>query len=208
MNTMLKKLLRQEREKIIASQPDGLPGALVYLLLFFRLFRLGSNYLLSRFRLRKANKLRGLVFTKGKPEIVNNGYLEAGKLLRVWSNVFRTRIAVGPGASLIIGNNCRLNGTTIASSKAIRIGDNCRLAPFSHLMDSDYHDITDRSKVGQQAPVILEDDVWIGTRSIVLRGVTIHQGAVVASGAVVTRDVPAYTVVGGVPAKVIGKVDR
>ena len=51
--------------------------------------------------------------------------------------------------------------------------------------------------------IIIDDDVWIGYRSIILSGVHIGQGAVIAAGAVVTKDVPPYTIVGGVPAKVI-----
>lgn len=52
-------------------------------------------------------------------------------------------------------------------------------------------------------PVTIEDDVWIGARSILLKGVTVGRGAIVAAGSVVTRDVPPYSVVGGVPAKVL-----
>jgi len=52
-------------------------------------------------------------------------------------------------------------------------------------------------------PVVIEDDVWIAARSIILPGVTIGKGAVIAAGAVVTKDVPPYTVVGGVPARKI-----
>ena len=52
-------------------------------------------------------------------------------------------------------------------------------------------------------PVIIGDDVWIGGRVIILPGVTIGNGAIVGAGAVVTRDVPEYAIVGGVPAKVI-----
>ncbi len=51
--------------------------------------------------------------------------------------------------------------------------------------------------------VVLEDDVWIGARAVVLRGVTIGRGSIVAAGSIVTKDVPSYSVVGGIPAKVI-----
>lgn len=202
----IRHLIKGETAKITAAQASELPQWKLYFLLFKRLLTHGFNFLWSRFRLRKVSKIKGLVFTKGQPEIVNQGYLELGYLVRVWSTVFRTRLAVGPKARLVIGDNCRLNGTTVAATLEVKIGNNCRLAPFSHIMDSDYHDLNNRSEAGQCAPVIIEDDVWVGTRSIVLRGVTIHQGAVVASGAVVTKDVPAYTVVGGVPAKVIKRL--
>lgn len=51
--------------------------------------------------------------------------------------------------------------------------------------------------------VIIEDDVWVGTRAIILKGVTVGKGAIIAAGSVVTKDVPSYSVVGGVPAKII-----
>lgn len=203
----IRNLIKGESAKIAAERATTLPPWKLNLLVIRRLFTHGFNYLWSRVRLRKVSKIKGLVFTKGRPEIINQGYLELGYLVRIWSTVFRTRLAVGPKARLVIGNNCRLNGTTVAATLRVTIGNNCRLAPFSHIMDSDYHGLNNRSEAGQCAPVVIEDDVWIGTRSIVLRGVTIHQGAVVASGAVVTKDVPAYTVVGGVPAKVIKQLE-
>jgi acetyltransferase-like isoleucine patch superfamily enzyme len=55
--------------------------------------------------------------------------------------------------------------------------------------------------------VVIGDRVWLGTRAVVLKGVTIGDGAVVAAGAVVTRDVPAGAVVAGVPARVVGRAD-
>ena len=54
-----------------------------------------------------------------------------------------------------------------------------------------------------KGPVTIEDDVWIGMKSMIMSGVTVHQGAVIMAGSVVTHDVPAYAVVGGVPAKVV-----
>lgn len=51
--------------------------------------------------------------------------------------------------------------------------------------------------------IIVEDDVWIGSHAIILKGVTIHKGAVIAAGAIVTKDVPPYAIVGGIPAKII-----
>ena len=56
--------------------------------------------------------------------------------------------------------------------------------------------------------VTIEDDVWIGTGAVILPGVTLHRGAVIGAGAVVTKDVDAYTVVGGVPAKFIKDIKK
>ena len=64
--------------------------------------------------------------------------------------------------------------------------------------------VTDREKRPEDdLGVVIEDDVWVGTRAIILHGVTIGRGAVVAAGAVVAKNVPPYSIVGGVPAKVI-----
>ncbi|MFC5535793.1 acyltransferase [Rhodocytophaga aerolata] len=70
-------------------------------------------------------------------------------------------------------------------------------------MDNDFHGVENRATPEKPAPVIIEDNVWLATRCTILKGVTIGKGAVVAAGAVVTKDVPPYTLVGGVPAKVI-----
>ena len=67
------------------------------------------------------------------------------------------------------------------------------------------HDYNDISFCGKGAPVTIGKYAWVCSNSIILPGITIGEGAVVASGAVVTRDVPPYIVVGGIPARVIGK---
>ena len=65
-------------------------------------------------------------------------------------------------------------------------------------------DVTDAEKLPENdVGVVIEDDVWIGTRAIILHGVTIGRGAIVGAGAVVTKSVPPYAIVGGVPARVI-----
>jgi len=70
-------------------------------------------------------------------------------------------------------------------------------------MDSDFHDTNDLNNEGMSAPIIIGNNVWIATRAMILKGVTIGDGAVVAAGAVVTKDVKPFTVVAGVPAKLI-----
>ena len=75
-------------------------------------------------------------------------------------------------------------------------------------MDSDFHGVADRDDGGKAAPITIEDDAWLATRAVVLKGVTVGRGAVVAAGAVVTKDVPPYTVAAGVPARVIRHIER
>jgi len=70
-------------------------------------------------------------------------------------------------------------------------------------MDCDFHGVDNRTETAPAAPIIVEDDVWLATRVTILKGVRIGRGSVVAAGAVVTKDVAPYTLVGGVPARLI-----
>lgn len=67
------------------------------------------------------------------------------------------------------------------------------------------HDYNDENFCGKGAPTEIGEYAWICSRSIILPGVKIGKGAIVASGAIVTKDVPPFTIVGGVPAQIIGK---
>jgi len=112
-------------------------------------------------------------------------------------------------AEVSIGHRTTIGYQTyIFASKKITIGNDCLIAPFVYLVDSD-HGIERSKPINQQAnliaPIVIEDDVWIATGAKILKGVTIHQGAVVAAGAIVKEDVPSYAIVGGMPAKIIGE---
>lgn len=98
-----------------------------------------------------------------------------------------------------------INGATIDCSNSIEIGEYCAIAQGAIIKDSDEHAIVDElgNKNEYTQPIIIGNKVWIGTNAIILKGVTIGDGAIVAAGAVVTKDVPAHALVAGVPAKVI-----
>ncbi len=96
------------------------------------------------------------------------------------------------------------------STGRITFGEKCLLAPHVTITASNYG--TEPGRFIMDQPKIEEDitigrDVWLGANTVVLAGVTIGDGAIIAAGAVVTRDVPAGAIVGGVPAKVIGTRD-
>lgn len=99
-------------------------------------------------------------------------------------------------------------GVRIDSGEHIRIGSNCMFAAGAYITDADWHGLYDRTEViGKSASVELADNVWIGDGATVCKGVRIGENSIVGAGAVVTKDVPANTVVAGNPATVVKALD-
>lgn len=113
------------------------------------------------------------------------------------------------GLNTTFGENVFVNqGCTFMDKGGIRIGDGVMVAPKVSLITGGHPlPLAERREHLSFAPIVIEDDVWIGAAAVVTQGVTIGAGAVVAAGAVVTRDVPARTLVAGVPARVVKTVD-
>ncbi|WP_147818772.1 acyltransferase [Salidesulfovibrio onnuriiensis] len=157
-------------------------------------------------------------------------FMADGRMFEIESGVFIDRLSnLSLGNGVVIESNCSL----YCCNSAMSIGSNCYLnknvrlgscgdAPLTLgnevmvgpnvVMDTSNHVFarTDRSIKSQGlvfAPIVVEDDVWIGANVVVTSGATIGRGSVVAAGAVVTRDVEPYSVVGGVPARLIRKRD-
>lgn len=99
-------------------------------------------------------------------------------------------------------------GVRIDSGCEVSIADNCMLAAGVYITDADWHGLYDRTQViGASGAVCLDDNVWVGDGATICKGVRIGRNAVVGAGAVVTRDVPANTVVAGNPATEVKKLD-
>ena len=109
-------------------------------------------------------------------------------------------IRIGTGSS--IGHNAILDGRG-----GLTIGNNVNLSTGVWIWTAN-HDVNSSTFSGISEPVVIEDYVWLSCRTTILQGVKIGKGAVVAAGAVVTKDVEPYTIVGGVPAKKIGERNR
>jgi len=127
------------------------------------------------------------------------------------------------GGSIVIGDECYIGDSTrIWASSSIQIGSRVLISHQVNIFDNQTHPLPASKRndhfrtifstghpenidLGEQ-PVVIEDDVWIGCASIILRGVHLGRGVVVAAGSVVTKDVPAWSIVAGNPAKVIREI--
>ena len=118
--------------------------------------------------------------------------------------------AWGENALVVLGEDVGVSGSSITAEQHIEIGDRVMIGAGSLILDSDAHPLDPVSRRkharAKTAPIIIGDDVFIGARAIILKGVKIGRGAVVAAGSVVTKDVAAGLIVGGNPARQIGTV--
>jgi acetyltransferase-like isoleucine patch superfamily enzyme len=113
-----------------------------------------------------------------------------------------TKVLVGPGARVTIGDDSHFDGDTqVIAAVGVSVGSGCAIAWEVLIMDTDFHRIDGRPS--GDAAVSIGDRVWIGAGAKILKGVTVGDGAVIAAGAIVTRDVPAEALVAGNPARVI-----
>ena len=123
------------------------------------------------------------------------------------------------GYNISVGENFYMNYDCLLLDIApITIGDNCMIAPGVHIYSAThpipYKERNEQMIAGKSIclefgkPVTIGHNVWIGGRSVILPGVTIGDGAIIAAGSVVTKDVPANTIYGGNPAKLIRTIDQ
>jgi acetyltransferase-like isoleucine patch superfamily enzyme len=191
----------------------GLRGIFYRLILNMK----GSAAIENRVRLRFANNIH----------LGNAVYLDQNTYLHACQNgIFlgdRTIIMHGailhvynfrdlPNARITIGEDCLVGEYSIIRGQGgVTIGDRVYTSPFTQIVAVNHVFENPKQPFIEQGitadGITIEDDVWLGAGSIITDGVHIGKGAVVAAGAVVTKDVPAHSVVGGIPAKIIKEVD-
>lgn len=133
-----------------------------------------------------------------------------------------------PNGRIKIGDQSFIGGSSLICSEEIEIGNNVMFSWGCTVIDTNAHSLLSHERVNdnilwkkgvdegaigkykdwskvKSAKITVKDKAWIGFNSIILKGVTIGEGAIVAAGSVVTKDVPAYTIVAGNPAVIIGK---
>lgn len=169
-----------------------------------KLIGYGRGTLLS-LKFEKASKIcvRGhIIVTKRHGSITVNDYTTFWPRVKL-SCVGRSKSDL---AEIQIGTGCSIGDRTqIHCGRNISIGNGVIIAWDCVIMDRDYHS----TSAGMETirPVIVQDNVWIGCRSILLKGITVGEDAVIAAGSVVTKDVQPYTLVAGNPAKEIKSVE-
>ncbi|MFH2035008.1 MAG: acyltransferase [Candidatus Zixiibacteriota bacterium] len=137
----------------------------------------------------------------------HNGRIIIGGYCTIWPGVKLVAESSNPDkpALLKIGEYSSIGDRTqIHCGQKIEIGSNVLISWDVNILEYDYH--APGGGDPECKPIIIENEVWIGARSIIVKGVTIGRGAIVAAGAVVTKNVPPFTLVGGNPAREIKKV--
>jgi acetyltransferase-like isoleucine patch superfamily enzyme len=163
----------------------------------------------SRWQLRSAQQLgpRGRVW--GRLHIQNFGNMTIGSHVRLRSRIVPIDILTGQDGLLKIGDDVFINfGCSITALQHVQIGSSCSLGPYVLIMDNNFHHMEPelRNVMPDSSPVILEENVWLGARVIVLPGVTIGRDSVIGAGSVVTKNIPARSVAVGVPARIIKSI--
>lgn len=123
-------------------------------------------------------------------------------------NFFENNVYIGKATHVSIGSHCHINEN--AFIQGAKIGNKVMIAPNVTILNTTHNHedyrvpIIEQGILEEQNPVI-GDDVWIGRNAVIMPGVNIGQGSIVGAGAIVTKNVEPFTIVGGVPAKVIKK---
>lgn len=148
------------------------------------------------------------------------GFLTIGKNFTCLNSVDSNSIAlIQPcffnysmeNAKLTIGNNVGISGSTLNCTTSIIIGNNTNIGSGCIISDTDSHPIhwltrRNNSEPAPKAPIVIGNDVFIGARCIILKGVTIGDGAVIGAGSVVAKDIPPRVIACGNPVRVIKEI--
>ena len=167
-----------------------------------------SELVSARVHLHGVDRVGSGVRTLGRPRIENRGRMTIGASTVLRSVTVPVELVSGAHGELCIGQRNIINvGASLAAEGLIRTGNRVLIGPYVMINDTSYHDLHERHVQPSAQPVEIEDDVWLGAKSTVLPGVRIGRGAVVAAHALVNRDVEPFTVVSGVPAVVVARLN-
>jgi acetyltransferase-like isoleucine patch superfamily enzyme len=117
---------------------------------------------------------------------------------------------LAPGAIIVIGKNTGISGGTICAATRVEIGNECLIGANVTIADTDFHPLNPQGRRHSNNPreigtasIVIEDNVFIGTNVVILKGVRVGKNSVIGAGSVVTKDVPENAIVAGNPARLL-----
>lgn len=143
--------------------------------------------------------------TWGRPVISNAGHIEIGARALLGSQYAPVQLSTGPQGKIEIGDDVILNyGSSISARRLVKLGDRVSFGPYVTVSDDD----GEAGDTSGPAPITIGDDVWLATRVRLRKGAVIGRGSVIAAGSEVSGEIPPGVLAGGVPARVIRRLDR
>jgi acetyltransferase-like isoleucine patch superfamily enzyme len=167
--------------------------------------RLAVSLLNAQIRIRGRARTPLSVRLVGRIRLAGSGHIEFGQGVTLLGNVVPVELICRKGARISIGDHTFINyGLSISAHKSINIGRHCLLGHYLSIQDTD-ESAVEQSEMerSSKTAVTIGDHVWIGAHVIILPGVSIGQHSAVGAGSVVTRDIPAYCLAVGNPARVV-----
>jgi acetyltransferase-like isoleucine patch superfamily enzyme len=145
----------------------------------------------------------------GRVRLRGNGEVEFGQSVTIVGDVVPVEFVAHQGARISIGDHSFINyGTSISAYKHVEIGRHCLIGHYTLILDRNEHGVEHRELAPPPVPVMIGDHVWIGSRVIILPGISIGHHSVIGAGSVVTEDVAANCLVVGNPARVVRRFTR
>ena len=170
--------------------------------------RLAAALLNAQIQLRRRAVVPLSVRLRGKVYFAARGEVVFGEGVALCGNVVPIEFVSHKGARISVGDHTFINyGASISANKLVSIGRHCLLGHYTFILDNNQHDLRQHNVTPPSAPVIIEDHVWIGSRSIILPGVHIGHNAAIGAGSVVVEDVPPWSLAVGNPARVVRCLD-
>ena len=193
----------------------------MFLTSFAREIKDWLEYFVARIPGRLGNNLRNFYFKKRFSGKFSNNRFEPGfrvefpKNIKIRSNSFYgldCKLYASKTSSIQIGSNISFNSNVMINARGVGkiiIGNNVLIGPNVVIRSNNHQHIDASIPIKEQGmtkgEIIIKDNVWISSNCVILPNCTIGEGAIVAAGAVVTKDVEPFSIVGGIPAKIIGK---
>lgn len=201
----VRELLRRAKGKSILQ--------LIYIAISRAISRAADSLVLTIYRIKYPNVEFGSgVRIRGRLSIKGKGKVKIGDYCRFvnYNNLENQFVTLDSSASITIGDSCSFNGTTIFAMNSVDLKRQCMVSD-AKIMDTDFHSVEinrlNPNVKSKTKPILIGSNVWVGSQSVILKGVCIGNNSVIGLGTIVRQSVPANVVVIGNPQKIIKQLD-